>query len=214
MSDAHFTPRFTPSPDGLVAEFYRHLAQGSLRLQNEQKIAHAGLIAQHGALVGLGRLRDVVELKLSGVFQMADCGQGIFDIDERCQNRCPIRSQQFAFFRLHFIALCAQSTVIENRLEQIRAQRHRGPRATDGQHSSLQGRILNARATGQRQAGKHRGTRDDHICMAGAQVLFGAHDIGPPREQFGGQTCCDDRFRHRIQRQSLHDKLFRLPSQQ
>lgn len=33
MSDHVFTPRFTPSPDGLVAEFYRHLAEGSLRLQ-------------------------------------------------------------------------------------------------------------------------------------------------------------------------------------
>ncbi len=28
-----FTPRFTPSPDGLVAEFYAHLAAGELRLQ-------------------------------------------------------------------------------------------------------------------------------------------------------------------------------------
>ena len=33
MSDAHFTPRFTPSPDGLVAEFYRHLAEGSLHVE-------------------------------------------------------------------------------------------------------------------------------------------------------------------------------------
>ena len=29
MSDDVFTPRFTPSPDGLTAEFYRHLADGS-----------------------------------------------------------------------------------------------------------------------------------------------------------------------------------------
>jgi uncharacterized OB-fold protein len=33
MSDAAFKPRFTPNPDGLVAEFYRHLADGALRLQ-------------------------------------------------------------------------------------------------------------------------------------------------------------------------------------
>ncbi len=33
MSDAAFTPRFTPSPDGLTAEFYRHLAEGTLKLQ-------------------------------------------------------------------------------------------------------------------------------------------------------------------------------------
>jgi hypothetical protein len=31
MSD--FVPRFTPSPDGLNAEFYAHLAAGALRLQ-------------------------------------------------------------------------------------------------------------------------------------------------------------------------------------
>ena len=31
MSD--FSPRFTPSPHGLTAEFYRHLAGGELRLQ-------------------------------------------------------------------------------------------------------------------------------------------------------------------------------------
>jgi uncharacterized OB-fold protein len=28
-----FTPRFTPNPDGLSAEFYAHLATGELRLQ-------------------------------------------------------------------------------------------------------------------------------------------------------------------------------------
>ncbi|HJW70598.1 MAG TPA: OB-fold domain-containing protein [Candidatus Binatia bacterium] len=28
-----FTPRFTPNPDGLSAEFYAHLAAGELRLQ-------------------------------------------------------------------------------------------------------------------------------------------------------------------------------------
>jgi uncharacterized OB-fold protein len=28
-----FEPRFTPSPDGLAAEFYAHLARGELRLQ-------------------------------------------------------------------------------------------------------------------------------------------------------------------------------------
>jgi len=28
-----FVPRFTPSPDGLTAEFYAHLAAGSLKLQ-------------------------------------------------------------------------------------------------------------------------------------------------------------------------------------
>jgi hypothetical protein len=28
-----FTPRFTPNPDGLAAEFYAHLARGELRLQ-------------------------------------------------------------------------------------------------------------------------------------------------------------------------------------
>ena len=28
-----FEPRFTPSPDGLNAEFYEHLAKGELRLQ-------------------------------------------------------------------------------------------------------------------------------------------------------------------------------------
>ena len=28
-----FTPRFTPNPDGLTAEFYRHLASGELCLQ-------------------------------------------------------------------------------------------------------------------------------------------------------------------------------------
>ncbi|HXJ36824.1 MAG TPA: OB-fold domain-containing protein [Candidatus Eisenbacteria bacterium] len=28
-----FTPRFTPNPDGLNAEFYAHLAAGELRLQ-------------------------------------------------------------------------------------------------------------------------------------------------------------------------------------
>jgi uncharacterized OB-fold protein len=33
MSAADFTPRFTPSPDGLNAEFYAHLAAGTLRLQ-------------------------------------------------------------------------------------------------------------------------------------------------------------------------------------
>ena len=33
MSDPTFVPRFTPSPDGLVAEFYAHLARGELRLQ-------------------------------------------------------------------------------------------------------------------------------------------------------------------------------------
>src|SRR5262245_31598856 len=33
MSDLGFTPRFTPSPDGLAAEFYRHLAAGELRVQ-------------------------------------------------------------------------------------------------------------------------------------------------------------------------------------
>jgi hypothetical protein len=33
MSDPGFTPRFTPSPDGLTAEFYAHLAAGELRLQ-------------------------------------------------------------------------------------------------------------------------------------------------------------------------------------
>jgi uncharacterized OB-fold protein len=30
---SEFTPRFTPSPDGLNAEFYGHLAAGRLRLQ-------------------------------------------------------------------------------------------------------------------------------------------------------------------------------------
>ena len=33
MSDPAFTPRFTPSPEGLAAEFYQHLARGELRLQ-------------------------------------------------------------------------------------------------------------------------------------------------------------------------------------
>jgi hypothetical protein len=33
MSAADFTPRFTPSPEGLNAEFYAHLASGTLRLQ-------------------------------------------------------------------------------------------------------------------------------------------------------------------------------------
>ena len=33
MSDPAFTPRFTPNPDGLAAEFYAHLGAGSLRLQ-------------------------------------------------------------------------------------------------------------------------------------------------------------------------------------
>ena len=33
MTDPTFTPRFTPSPDGLTAEFYAHLAGGTLRLQ-------------------------------------------------------------------------------------------------------------------------------------------------------------------------------------
>lgn len=33
MSAPVFTPRFTPNPDGLAAEFYRHLAGGELRLQ-------------------------------------------------------------------------------------------------------------------------------------------------------------------------------------
>jgi hypothetical protein len=33
MNDTGFVPRFTPSPDGLNAEFYRHLANGELRLQ-------------------------------------------------------------------------------------------------------------------------------------------------------------------------------------
>jgi hypothetical protein len=33
MSAPVFTPRFTPSPDGLAADFYRHLAGGALRLQ-------------------------------------------------------------------------------------------------------------------------------------------------------------------------------------
>jgi uncharacterized OB-fold protein len=28
-----FTPRFTPNPDGLAAEFYSHCARGELRLQ-------------------------------------------------------------------------------------------------------------------------------------------------------------------------------------
>jgi uncharacterized OB-fold protein len=32
-SDSAFVPRFTPSPDGLTAEFYAHLAAGELRLQ-------------------------------------------------------------------------------------------------------------------------------------------------------------------------------------
>jgi uncharacterized OB-fold protein len=30
---SEFVPRFTPSPDGLTAEFYVHLAAGELRLQ-------------------------------------------------------------------------------------------------------------------------------------------------------------------------------------
>jgi uncharacterized OB-fold protein len=30
---SEFTPRITPSPDGLTAEFYAHLAAGELRLQ-------------------------------------------------------------------------------------------------------------------------------------------------------------------------------------
>jgi uncharacterized OB-fold protein len=30
---SEFTPRFTPNPDGLTAEFYRHVAAGELRLQ-------------------------------------------------------------------------------------------------------------------------------------------------------------------------------------
>jgi uncharacterized OB-fold protein len=33
MTDPTFTHRFTPSPDGLTAEFYAHLAGGTLRLQ-------------------------------------------------------------------------------------------------------------------------------------------------------------------------------------
>jgi len=33
MSEPAFVPRFTPNPDGLSAEFYRHLASGELRLQ-------------------------------------------------------------------------------------------------------------------------------------------------------------------------------------
>jgi hypothetical protein len=33
MSEATFVPRFTPSPDGLTAEFYAHLARGVLKLQ-------------------------------------------------------------------------------------------------------------------------------------------------------------------------------------
>lgn len=33
MSDAVFTPRFTPSPEGLNAEFYARLAAGALELQ-------------------------------------------------------------------------------------------------------------------------------------------------------------------------------------
>ena len=33
MSDAPFVPRYTPSPDGLTAEFYAHLAAGALKLQ-------------------------------------------------------------------------------------------------------------------------------------------------------------------------------------
>lgn len=33
MSEDAFVPRFTPSPDGLAAEFYAHLAAGELRLQ-------------------------------------------------------------------------------------------------------------------------------------------------------------------------------------
>ena len=33
MSHDAFVPRFTPSPDGLTAEFYAHLAAGELRLQ-------------------------------------------------------------------------------------------------------------------------------------------------------------------------------------
>ena len=33
MNDGPFVPRFTPAPDGLTAEFYRHLAEGTLRLQ-------------------------------------------------------------------------------------------------------------------------------------------------------------------------------------
>ena len=33
MSDAPFVPRFTPNPDGLTAEFYAHLAGGTLKLQ-------------------------------------------------------------------------------------------------------------------------------------------------------------------------------------
>jgi uncharacterized OB-fold protein len=32
-SDDVFVPRFTPSPDGLTAELYAHLARGELRLQ-------------------------------------------------------------------------------------------------------------------------------------------------------------------------------------
>jgi uncharacterized OB-fold protein len=33
MSDTTFVPRYTPSPDGLTAEFYAHLAAGALKLQ-------------------------------------------------------------------------------------------------------------------------------------------------------------------------------------
>ena len=83
----------------------RAVIQRSLCFEQGQKVARSRLVTRFCAFECALALRDIFNLKFSRLVQVMDCAQGVFDVDQRCDDRRAISQEQLLFLCLRFIAL-------------------------------------------------------------------------------------------------------------
>ena len=171
----------------------------SLQLEQRQEVPRAPLVPHPGTFERTFALVDVDPLELFNGLQVLESRKCLLDIDQRGEDRLPIRCQQLPFAGQRLIALRAQLAVIENHLSEARRDRSRWASAADRVDGTRQHGILDAPARGEREARQHGGARGRQIGVRGLQIRLGRRYVRPPGEELRGQAGRDRGLLERIE---------------